>query len=190
LGGTVRGDLNATPVWSDFGVVQLLWHIANGRPSVVYVRLPNEIVPAASWIGEAFVAVGHEACPAISELCELLERFLRGEPATFDLGVLALDLCTPFQRRVLLAEARIPRGAVSTYGRVARAVGEPSAARAVGQALGRNPFPIMIPCHRAIRADGHVGGYRGGVDLKRGLLRLEGVEVTPEGRVVARSYYY
>jgi methylated-DNA-[protein]-cysteine S-methyltransferase len=119
-----------------------------------------------------------------------LRRYADGENVRFDLGLLALDACGYFQREVLLSEYAIPRGAVSTYGRVARVVGHRGAARAVGQALARNPFPVVIPCHRAVRADGSLGGYRGGVRMKRALLELEGVEVDPRGRVCVDQFYY
>jgi methylated-DNA-[protein]-cysteine S-methyltransferase len=60
----------------------------------------------------------------------------------------------------------------------------------VGGALGRNPFPIIIPCHRAVRSDGQLGGYRGGVAMKRALLEMEGVEISPTGKVLTDRFYY
>ncbi len=94
---------------------------------------------------------------------------------------LALDLTglTPFQREVLAVTSHIPWGEVWSYRRVAEAMGRPKASRPVGQALGRNPIPIVIPCHRVIASDGGLGGYCGttGLDLKRWLLRHEGVEL-------------
>ncbi len=84
---------------------------------------------------------------------------------------------TPFQQKVLRAAARIPYGRVDTYGGLARKIGSPRGARAVGNALGRNPFPLLIPCHRVIKGDGGIGGFSGvaGVPLKKKLLGLEGV---------------
>jgi methylated-DNA-[protein]-cysteine S-methyltransferase len=91
---------------------------------------------------------------------------------------LPLDLgrLTPFQATVLQAARNIPSGSVRTYGQIAQAIGSPRASRAVGQALGRNPVPIVIPCHRVIASDGSLGGYSGGGGLqsKRFLLGLEG----------------
>ena len=83
---------------------------------------------------------------------------------------------SPFQCRVLRAALRIPYGRTSTYGKIARAIGNPRAARAVGRALGANPIPIVIPCHRVVASDGGLGGYSaaGGVSVKRKLLRMEG----------------
>ena len=82
---------------------------------------------------------------------------------------------TTFQRRVWKALERIPYGTVSTYGDIARAIGNPKAPRAVGMANHHNPIPIVIPCHRVVAAGGKLGGYGGGVELKRKLLALEGV---------------
>jgi O-6-methylguanine DNA methyltransferase len=81
--------------------------------------------------------------------------------------------CTDFQRRVYLATAAIPRGETRSYRWVAQRIGQPRAARAVGQALGRNPFLPAIPCHRVIRADGSIGGYARGLRAKRRLLTAE-----------------
>jgi len=78
-----------------------------------------------------------------------------------------------FQRSVLETACRIPLGEVRSYGWVAAGAGHPGAVRAVGTALGTNPVPLIVPCHRVIRSDGSIGGYGGGLPLKRRLLRLE-----------------
>ncbi|MDQ6682564.1 MAG: methylated-DNA--[protein]-cysteine S-methyltransferase [Chloroflexota bacterium] len=80
-----------------------------------------------------------------------------------------------FARGVLHATAAIPFGQVTTYGHLAEAVGSPRAARAAGNALGSNPIPIVVPCHRVLHAGGGLGGYTGGLERKRILLRIEGV---------------
>ncbi|PZR60240.1 MAG: cysteine methyltransferase [Chloroflexi bacterium] len=80
-----------------------------------------------------------------------------------------------FARGVLHATAAIPFGQVTTYGHLAEAAGSPRAARAAGNALGSNPIPIVVPCHRVLHAGGGLGGYTGGLDRKRILLRIEGV---------------
>jgi methylated-DNA-[protein]-cysteine S-methyltransferase len=87
-----------------------------------------------------------------------------------------------FEKMVLRKVAEIPLGKVATYGEVARAVGHEKAARAVGNALAKNPFPITIPCHRVIKGDLTLGGYTPGVEKKRILLEMEGVEIVM-GRV-------
>jgi len=80
-----------------------------------------------------------------------------------------------FARGVLSATARVPYGEVTTYSAMAAAAGSPRAYRAAGNALGSNPIPIVVPCHRVLHADGGLGGYAGGLDRKRHLLELEGV---------------
>jgi methylated-DNA-[protein]-cysteine S-methyltransferase len=85
-----------------------------------------------------------------------------------------LDIrATPFQKKVLRRVARIPFGKTATYGRVAASVGAPNASRAVGQANASNNLPLVIPCHRVVAANG-LGGYGGGLTLKKRLLNLEG----------------
>jgi len=81
---------------------------------------------------------------------------------------------TDFQRQVWSELTRIPYGETISYGEVARRVGRPSAPRAVGQANGRNPIPVIVPCHRVVASDG-IGGYGGGLNVKRKLLAVEGV---------------
>ncbi len=103
-----------------------------------------------------------------------LDEYFDGRRDHFDL---ALDwrLTHPgFYRRVLRATARVPYGEVITYGDAAERAGNPRAFRAAGTALGSNPIPIVVPCHRVIRAGGEIGNYGGGPEMKRFLLRLEG----------------
>ena len=76
----------------------------------------------------------------------------------------------PFQRAVLEATAAVPFGHLDTYAGIARKIGKPGATRAVGNALGRNPIPVIVPCHRVIRSDATIGGYTGGLDIKHLLL--------------------
>jgi len=123
-------------------------------------------------------------------LAERIQRFLKGEAVQFHVSLIDLRDCSGFQRSVLLAEHSIPRGWVSTYGRIAMRLGTPGAARAVGTALSRNPLPIIIPCHRAIRSNGELGGFRGGLKMKRALLELEGLEFSTSGKVLTSRFYY
>jgi methylated-DNA-[protein]-cysteine S-methyltransferase len=109
------------------------------------------------------------------ELAEYFER-RRHE---FDLPV-DFSLVHGFGVRTLRATAKIPYGAVTTYGDLAQRVGSPRAARAIGNALGSNPVPIVVPCHRVLRTGGGLGGYGGGVERKAMLLQLEGV-LSPGG---------
>lgn len=110
---------------------------------------------------------------ALGQACVQLAEYFAGRRRAFELP---LDLSggTAFQRRVWQETARIPFGETRTYGELARSLGAEGAPRAVGQALGRNPLPIVIPCHRVVAADGGLGGYTGGLEIKRALLALEG----------------
>jgi methylated-DNA-[protein]-cysteine S-methyltransferase len=114
-----------------------------------------------------------EAPSRLVEVRRELEEYFEGRRASFGL---ALDwtLIGPFARRVLGATARIPFGDVLTYTEVATRAGSPRAFRAAGNALGSNPIPIVIPCHRVLRSGGSLGGYGGGLERKRWLLELEG----------------
>lgn len=102
-----------------------------------------------------------------------LDEYFAGARERFDLTV-DRRLIRGIARDVLAATARIPFGRTSTYGDIAQRIGHPSAARAVGNALGSNPIPVVIPCHRVLRSGGALGGYGGGVDRKEFLLGLEG----------------
>lgn len=112
---------------------------------------------------------------AVAQMLAQLRDYFSGRRASFDLPV-DLSLLTPFQRSVLDTACRIAPGQVWSYQRVAEEMGRPKSSRPVGQALARNPVPIVIPCHRVIASDGSLGGYSGGAGLpaKRWLLRLEG----------------
>jgi methylated-DNA-[protein]-cysteine S-methyltransferase len=85
-----------------------------------------------------------------------------------------LDAVTPFRRRVLEVLRGVGRGKTVSYGELARMVGSPGAARAVGSACANNPVPLWIPCHRVLAGGGRLGGFSGGLDVKRALLRIEG----------------
>ncbi|MCZ6569405.1 MAG: methylated-DNA--[protein]-cysteine S-methyltransferase [Deltaproteobacteria bacterium] len=106
--------------------------------------------------------------------CQVLFEYFEGERSGFDDLVLTPE-GTSFQQRVWRALRSLPYGRTTTYGRVARRIRQPSAVRAVGLANGRNPIPIIVPCHRVIGANGSLTGYGGGLDRKAWLLRHEGV---------------
>jgi methylated-DNA-[protein]-cysteine S-methyltransferase len=103
-----------------------------------------------------------------------LEDYFAGRRHAFDVPI-DWRLTTGFVRKVLRRTARIPFGETRSYGEVAASAGSPRAFRAAGSALGANPIPIVVPCHRVLRSGGALGGYGGGLELKRRLLELEGV---------------
>ena len=115
----------------------------------------------------------------LRKAADLIRRYGEGEAVTFDLP-LDLEGVSPCLREMLTAARRIPYGQTRTYGWLASHTGRPRAARAAGQAMARNPLPLVIPCHRVIGADGSLVGFGGGLSLKRRLLELE--RSTLEGR--------
>lgn len=183
-------DLFYTLRPTPFGTIAIAWMRAGEREKVCRVFLPNERITGEELVRKTYPSSKKLTSGLIEELGGQIDGFLRGEPIVFALDTTRLDQCPRFQRSVLLAEYRIPRGWVSTYGRIARHLGIPGGARAVGGALSRNPFPIIIPCHRAIRSDGQLGGFQGGPKMKRALLELEGIRFSSTGKVVAPSLLY
>jgi O-6-methylguanine DNA methyltransferase len=133
-------------------------------------------MPAGATPADAFGS----AHPPESEIPEPYGSVLRGYLAgqSVDPTELPIDPAgTPFQRRVWEALRRIPRGEVRSYAAVANEIGSPRGMRAVGAANGKNPICIVVPCHRVVEAGMRLGGYTGGLHLKRYLLELEGVKV-------------
>ena len=152
--------------------------IAWGDRGVAGVQLPEagEVETRARML-HRFPAAGEAAPPAeVQQAIDRMAALLRGEAS--DLSTVALDMdgVPEFHRRVYEAARTIPPGKTLSYGDIARRVGVPGAARAVGQALGRNPFPIVVPCHRVLAAGGKIGGFsaQGGVETKRRMLAIEG----------------
>ena len=107
---------------------------------------------------------------------EGMTALMRGEHVSLDDVALDMEGVLPFHRRVFELARTIPPGSTSTYGEVAARLGDPRSARAVGEALGRNPFPIVVPCHRVLAASGQLGGFsaHGGATTKRRMLIIEG----------------
>jgi methylated-DNA-[protein]-cysteine S-methyltransferase len=180
------------PISSPFGPILLVWRQVAGAVRVVRIILPGEKRKPERILGDDFPQARQarsKTPPAVSRLAARLDRFLRGQPVMFSLAALDLEACTLFQQRVLPAEFRVPRGRVTTYGRLAQRIGAPGAARAVGNALAHNPFPLIIPCHRCVREDGRLGGFRGGQAMKRGLLEMEGIVFQADGLVPGRFFW-
>jgi methylated-DNA-[protein]-cysteine S-methyltransferase len=120
-------------------------------------------------------SVSPEAARLFARLEHALSGYFAGDAVAFDLPLAPLG--TPFQRTVWDALLAIPYGATASYLDIAMRLGRPSATRAVGAANGRNPIPILIPCHRVIGANGTLTGYAGGLERKRALLALESKSV-------------
>jgi methylated-DNA-[protein]-cysteine S-methyltransferase len=171
---------------SPFGSIHILWRRAEEGVKIERIFLPNQKGV------ELFLSENDtgETDPVIERVKKDILLFLKGNDVHFDFDLLHLDLCTTFQREVLLAESGIPRGMVSTYGLIASFLKKPKAARAVGNALANNPFPIVIPCHRAVRSNFSLGGFQGGLDMKEQLLKLEGIEFLKKGKIRSPKIFY
>jgi methylated-DNA-[protein]-cysteine S-methyltransferase len=126
---------------------------------------------------DRFEDANPEARQNLERAAAQLSEYFAGQRAGFDLP-LDWGAMPPFQRAVLEATADVPFGHLDTYAGIARKIGNPRATRAVGNALGRNPIPVIVPCHRVIRSDATIGGYTGGLDKKQRLLSLEGVLIS------------
>lgn len=148
----------------------------SGR-GVARVQLPDTGERRAVERLERAGAVAGEPPPPIEEAIRDITRHLGGEPQDFSAVMLDLSGIADFRRRVYAAARTVPAGRTATYGEIAALLGEPAEARAVGQALGANPTPLIVPCHRIVASSGRIGGFSapGGSLTKTRLLALEGV---------------
>jgi len=176
-------------IGSKFGDIALVW---TDDPEIKIKRifLPVRFQTTDSLAERSFPGVRRAGIDEVVGLAEEIQSFLAGEDIKFDLDMIDIRACPTFQQQVLKAENMIPRGWISTYGRIAWALGKPKNSRAVGNALAKNPFPIVIPCHRAIRSDGSLGGFQGGIVMKQALLEREGIEFSLPGVVKMTRIYY
>ena len=147
-------------------------------------RLPRALEELDHELRGAFELARNEA--KVSGLMRQVRDYLAGKRTSFDVE-LELSWVTPFRRDVLLACAAVPRGQVATYADLARRVGSPNAARAVGNAMRTNPIPIVIPCHRIVGSNGSLTGFGGGLDVKARLLGLEGAAFALTGETAPPS---
>jgi methylated-DNA-[protein]-cysteine S-methyltransferase len=167
-------DIEYAPVESPFGTL----YAASTRRGLVRLAFPEEpldefLERLARRLSPRILAAPASLDPVRREL----EEYFSGRRRAFDL-TLDWALITPFARRVLRKTAAIPYGGHLSYAEIAAEAGSPRGARAAGNALGSNPIPIVIPCHRVLHSGGGLGGYGGGLDRKRFLLELEGA-LTP-----------
>jgi len=168
----------------------VIWSESQKKPAVSQIFIPKPKISTRKTVSQSFPRLINASCDEINLLIDQVKAFLAGENIMFSLDILRMNLCTPFQENVLRAEFTIPRGRVSSYGLIAEHLNKPGGARAVGTALATNLFPIVIPCHRAVRSDGHLGGFQGGLPMKRKLLQMEGVKFLNENHVATENFYY
>jgi methylated-DNA-[protein]-cysteine S-methyltransferase len=181
-----RKIITSTP----FGSVGVIWIGRHDKPKIVRILLSKPGLSAQDQVSEFYPNSLVSSCAEIDDVATAINGLLEGEEVDFSLDVAELTLCTEFQQGVLRAEHRIPRGRISTYRLIAEYLGKRNGARAVGNALANNPFPLIVPCHRAIRSDRHLGGYQGGIEMKRALLEKEGIPFDDRGRVACAQFHY
>ncbi|SRR5690606_20086169 len=166
---------------TELGFVAVAW----SRMGLTHLALPERNREtaerrAARWAASAAATV-EEAPAFVDEAIALIRRYAQGE--TIDFSALPLDLTgiDPFRRSIYAAALKLAQGEVTTYGELADRAGFPKMARETGAALGRNPLPLVVPCHRILAAGGKIGGFSapGGSVTKERLLSHEGVQLGP-----------
>lgn len=167
-----EGLLDVAYGWFDSPLGRLLLaRTPKGLARVSYVGESEDLV--LSDLAERISPRVLEAPQHLDDVKRELDEYFDGQRRDFDVPI-DWRLTAGFGRRVLKATARIPFGKVSSYQRIAAAAGSPAGSRAAGNALGANPLPIVVPCHRVLRTGGALGGYTGGLGKKEWLLTLEG----------------
>lgn len=146
--------------------------VSGSGAGLVFLMLPKSSRKAALSEIKEFAPDALEETSAFDDLPNRLQRYFNGEMVLFR-DRLDLSGATGFYRAVWDATSSIPYGETRTYAWVAQQIGNPRAPRAVGGALARNPFPIIVPCHRVVASNGNLGGFSGGLELKRRLLEME-----------------
>lgn len=168
--------------------IGLVWQLVHGKPQVEYLYLPHPAKSLKDKIIKDFSGIEKTEQKIPGDIAAQIAKFYAGEKVNFDLSLLNLDKLSKFAGKVLRQTGKIPRGRVATYSGLAAKISAPGAARAVGTALANNPFPLIIPCHRVVRADGSPGGFGGGIRMKKELLGKEGVVSDTKGRVLAKCF--
>ena len=170
--------------------VCIIWSVSNKIPKIVRVLIPKPGLSAECQASELYPDSRISSCAEIDAVSAAIKAYLEGEDVVFTMDIVDFTLCSTFQQTVLRAEHGVPRGSVSTYKLIAAHLGIPKGARAVGNALANNPFPLIVPCHRVICSDKHIGGYGGGIEMKRALLEREGIRFDKAGRVICPRFHY
>ena len=147
-------------------------HYHKSPVGILDIRTDGKAITGVYLVKDQNIKKQTSTNPVIVEACKQFDEYFAGERQTFDLP-LSPQGGTPFQQKVWNQLKKIPYGQTISYAQLAQAVGNPKACRAVGSANGKNPISIIIPCHRVIASDGSLGGYAGGLKMKKQLLDLE-----------------
>lgn len=173
-----------------FGSVCIVWSESKNQPLIVNILLSIPDLSAEDRAAKLFLDSRVSSCKEIDRIAFSINAYLEGENVFLPLNIVDLSPYSKFQQSVLRAQYAIPCGSVSTYGLIAAHVGVSGGARAVGNVMAGNPFPLIIPCHRTILSGHHLGGFVGGTEMKKALLENEGIIFDEKGRVVCRRLHY
>jgi methylated-DNA-[protein]-cysteine S-methyltransferase len=171
-----------------FGDVGVVWRQKSDTPIIVRIFLPVKREGMKDLIRQSYPDAVRRSHSLIDQVCESIKKLLAGQDVIFPRTIIDLIICREFQRKVLSQAMRIPKGRVSTYGRLAKKIGIPKGARAVGRVLAGNPYPLVVPCHRIVQADGSLCGFGGGLKMKRDLLNMEGVVFDSNVKILPRFF--
>ena len=171
---------------SKYGNILILWKYKSNIPKIyrLFINMKDAVIK------NIIPDIKESSCSMVDEIIKNINSYFSGKAIIFDLDIIDLDVCSGFQKKVILAEYKIPRGYVSTYQRISNHIAKPGGSRAVGNALAKNPFPVIIPCHRAVRSDGSLGGFQGGIQMKHELLKMEGINFTKNNKILFEKLYY
>jgi methylated-DNA-[protein]-cysteine S-methyltransferase len=169
---------------TSFGSVCLIWSLSKDYPRIINILLSRPGLPSEKRASMIYPDTRISSCAEIDKIAALVKAYLEGENIKFSLNLVDLSQCSKFQQSVLRAQHAIPRGSVSTYGLIAAHICAPGGARAVGNALAGNPFPLIVPCHRTVLSNFHLGGFQSGAEMKRALLEKEGISFDQMGRII------
>ena len=169
--------------------IGLVWDYAGKKPRVEYIYLPNPKRKLKERIIKDFPEINKIPRKIPGGIDGRIAKLYLGKKENVNLLLLNLSKLTDFSAKVLKQACKIQRGKVATYSGLAGKIGVKGAARAVGTVLANNPFPLIMPCHRVVRADGSLGGFGGGLAMKRELLTKEGISLDRKRRVPAKYFW-
>jgi len=169
--------------------IGLVWDYAGKKPRVEYIYLPNRKRKLKERIIKDFPEINKIPRRIPGSIDGRIAKLYFGKKENVDLSLLNLSQLTDFSAQVLKQACKIQRGKVASYSGLAVKIGAKGAARAVGTALANNPFPLIMPCHRVVRTDGSLGGFGGGLAMKKELLTKEGISLDRNRRVPAKYFW-
>lgn len=170
------------------GNIGTVWTLQKGKNKVIAILLPGKRKMDRA-IRESFPGASPGSRREIETLGRMLARYMEGKDAAISPDLFDMKLLYSFQKKVLMKCRQIPRGKVLSYGGLAKKIGVPRAARAVGTALARNPYPLVLPCHRVVQSTGRPGNFGQNPAMKIALLAGEGVRINRRGIVNEGSFW-